>query len=218
VEKVNNGYGNELVRVIIQPTAAWEATLEETVEQSGGSNIRQFQNFRLRVVTLSANAALALSGRSDVSYVSLNREVRTLGHVSATTGADVVRESSGTNTSGLDGTGIGIAVLDSGIDTTHKAFLDRSNNLRVLVSEDFTGEGRTDDRYGHGTHVAALAGGNGRISNGQYVGIAPNANIINLRVLNSQGTGTTANVLALSISVWECRPLIPTSTIPSVER
>ncbi|HET9786390.1 MAG TPA: hypothetical protein VFP47_04615, partial [Pyrinomonadaceae bacterium] len=34
VEKVNNGHGNELVRVIIQPTAAWEATLEETVEES----------------------------------------------------------------------------------------------------------------------------------------------------------------------------------------
>ena len=192
---MNNGHGGDLVRVIIQPAGTWDSSLDATVEQSGGSNIRQFQNFRVRVVTLPAQAAVALSERNDVSYVSLNREVRTLGHVSATTGADDVRNSSGTNTTGLDGTGIGIAVLDSGIDTTHKAFLDRSNNLRVSVSQDFTGEDRTDDPYGHGTHVAALAGGNGRISNGQYLGIAPNVNIINLRVLNSQGSGTTANVL-----------------------
>src|SRR5258708_6554421 len=194
MEKVNNGHGSELVRVIIQP-AATSDTLDSTIEQSGGSSIRQFQNSRVRVATLPANAALALSARSDVSYVSLNREVRTLGHVSATSGADAVRTTSGTTTSGLDGTGMGIAVLDSGIDTTHKAFLDKSNNLRVLVSEDFTGENRTDDPYGHGTHVAALAAGNGRISNGQYLGIAPNANLINLRVLNSQGSGTTSNVL-----------------------
>src|SRR5215213_9914168 len=112
----------------------------------------------------------------------------------ATACADQIRNS-GSNGSPLDGTGVGIAILDSGIDTAHAAFLNRSNGVRVLYSEDFTGEGRTDDPYGHGTHVAALAAGNGRISNAQYVGIASNANIINLRVLNSEGIGTTAWVL-----------------------
>ena len=77
----------------------------------------------------------------------------------------------------------------------HHSFLNRSNGVRVVYSEDFTGEGRTDDPYGHGTHVASLAAGNGRISNKEYIGVAPNANLINLRVLNSQGLGTTANVL-----------------------
>ena len=101
MEKVNNGHGSELVRVIIQP-AATSDTLDSTIEQSGGSSIRQFQNSRVRVVTLSANGALALSARSDVSYVSLNREVRSLGHVSATTGADAVRTTTGTAISGLE--------------------------------------------------------------------------------------------------------------------
>src|ERR671920_1009351 len=58
-----------------------------------------------------------------------------------------------------------------------------------------TGEGRTDDPYGHGTHVASIVAGNGRISNASYTGVAPNANLINLRVLNSQGAGTTAYLL-----------------------
>ena len=47
-----------------------------------------------------------------------------MGHVSRTTGADQIRNSGGENNSGsLDGTGIGIAVLDSGVDTEHHSFL-----------------------------------------------------------------------------------------------
>jgi serine protease AprX len=86
-------------------------------------------------------------------------------------------------------------VLDSGIDTNHKSFLDRSNSLRVIASRDFTGEGRTDDPYGHGTHVASIAGGNGRIANANYIGIAPNSNLINLRVLGATGSGNVSTVL-----------------------
>src|SRR6266571_4664332 len=135
IEKVNNGRGGDLVRVIIQPAGAWDSPLDSTVESSGGSNIHQFQNFRIRAVTISADAALALSTRKDVAYVSLNREVRTLGHVSLTTGADAVRTGEVSTGNGVDGTGIGIAVLDSGIDPEHRAFLDRSNNLRVMNSQ-----------------------------------------------------------------------------------
>src|SRR6266571_810537 len=174
IDKVNSAQGDDLVRVIIQPTDAWGSTLDSTVQNAGGSNEHQFQNFHLRAITISANAALALSTRSDIAYVSLNREVRTLGHVSLTTGADAVRTGNGSTTSGVDGTGIGIAVLDSGIDPDHKSFVDRSNNPRVVASQDFTGEGRTDDPYGHGTHVASIAAGNGRISHAEYIGIAPN--------------------------------------------
>ena len=119
-----------------------------------------------------------------------------MGHVSRTTGADLVRGSdSSSSNNALDGTGIGIAILDSGIDVDHHSFLNRSNGVRVVYNEDFTGEGRTDDPYGHGTHVASLAAGNGRISNAEYLGVAPNANLINLRVLNAEGIGTTAYVL-----------------------
>ena len=60
---------------------------------------------------------------------------------------------------------------------------------RIVVNQDFTGEGRTDDPYGHGTHVAAAAAGNGIVAKGEYIGIAPRAKILNLRVLNSKGTG-----------------------------
>src|SRR5712691_5457973 len=196
IEKVKLGRGSDLVRVIIEPTGGWDNSLDASVRNSGGSNFRQFQNFHLRVVTLPANAALALSLRKDIFHVSLDREVRTLGHLSRTTGADAVRVANETTTTGLDGTGVGIAVLDSGIYTGHKSFLDKNNHLRVVVSQDFTGEARTDDPYGHGTHVASIAAGNGRIATAKYIGIAPNASIINLRVLNSGGVGSTSGVLS----------------------
>jgi len=176
-QKVKGGHGHERVQVIIQPAAGWSDDLDAALRAGGAQGIAQFKHLPFRVASLPAAAATALAARPDVAYVTPDRKVGHLGHITATTGADLVRTTNGTTTSGLDGTGIGIAVLDSGIDASHKAFLDKSNNLRIVYSQDFTGEGRTDDPYGHGTHVASLAAGNGRISNAQYAGVAPNANL-----------------------------------------
>jgi serine protease AprX len=194
IEKVAKGHGADLIRIIIQPANEPEQSLDSTLEESG-SNIRKLKTFRARIITVPAHTAVNLASRNDVAYVSMNRDVQAMGHLSLTTGADQVRATPNTSSNTLDGTGVGIAVVDSGMDASHSSFLNRSNGLRIVYSEDFTGEGRTDDPYGHGTHVAALAAGNGRISNAQYVGIAPNANLINLRVLNADGIGSTAQVL-----------------------
>ncbi|HYY41290.1 MAG TPA: S8 family serine peptidase, partial [Pyrinomonadaceae bacterium] len=137
----------------------------------GARLMRRLENLNTRVLELPVAAAEALAARGDVRFVSLDRENMAFGHVSLTTGADAVRPLAGTNSGELDGTGIGIAVLDSGIDTNHRSFLDRRNGLRVVASRDFTGEQRTDDPYGHGTHVAAIAAGNGRIAQAGYIGI-----------------------------------------------
>jgi len=122
--------------------------------------------------------------------------------VSRTSGADDIREIKNQNADGTvttlnaSGAGVGIAILDSGIYATHKAFLNRTGTAsRVVFSKDFTGEKRTDDPFGHGTHVASLAAGNGQISNGAYTGIAPDANLINLRVLDSLGVGSSSGIL-----------------------
>jgi subtilisin family serine protease len=96
----------------------------------------------------------------------------------------------------LNGTGIGIAILDSGIYTSHHSLRSSTYQSRVVANVDFTGEGTTADLDGHGTHVASLAAGNSDISYGSYTGIAPAANLINVRVLNSQGQGSTSGVIA----------------------
>jgi len=148
-------------------------------------------------VELPVSAIQPLIENDEVSYISGNDEVTALGHLSLTTGADAVRSqvNSAGKSYALEGTGVGIAVLDSGIDVTHKAFKDDKGVVRVVASVDFTGEARTDDPFGHGTHVAALAAANGAPTHEKYVGIAANANLINLRVLNSRGVGSVSSVL-----------------------
>ena len=92
---------------------------------------------------------------------------------------------------GLSGQGVSVAVIDSGIDTRHNALKNR-----VLVTRDFTG-GDGVDRYGHGTHVAAIiAGQAGRTADTRgYRGIAWGAYLLNLRVLGDDGSGMASNVI-----------------------
>ncbi|HEY0100263.1 MAG TPA: S8 family peptidase, partial [Pyrinomonadaceae bacterium] len=195
---------NERVKVILQLNGKANPAFELFLQAYGARTTRNFAKLNARAVELPARAIKALAARGELRFASSDQEMIPAGHVSETTGADAVRNSSsagalnlpgGTSTY-LDGTGIGIAVLDSGIDLGHRAFLNHSNRSRVVLSRDFTGENRIDDPYGHGTHVASIAAGNGRISNAEYIGIAPNANLVNLRVLNSKGQGTTSGLLA----------------------
>src|SRR5678816_299677 len=96
----------------------------------------------------------------------------------------------------LDGSGVGIAFLDSGIFANHTAFKDNWGSSRIVANVNFSSSDTTDDRYGHGTHVAALAAGNEARRNGAYRGIAPGADIISVKVLDDNGSGQTSWLLA----------------------
>src|SRR4051812_9683064 len=196
IEKTRGISQNQSVPLIVQLNDRVDSTFEgDVIRKSGRLRGAMLKHFNLRAIEVPAKFVDDLATRADVDFISLDQQAVAFGHVTTTTGADSVRMTTGPNTTGLDGTNIGIAILDSGIDPDHAAFLDRRNNGRVIANVDFTGEGRTDDPYGHGTHVASIAAGNGRISNAEFTGIAPNANLINLRVLNSAGTGNVSSVL-----------------------
>ena len=85
----------------------------------------------------------------------------------------------------LSGRGVTVAVIDSGIDPRHHAL-----RSRTLATVDFTG-GDGVDRFGHGTHVAAIiAGQAGRTADTRmYRGVASGAYLLNLRVLGDDGVG-----------------------------
>ena len=78
----------------------------------------------------------------------------------------------------------------------------RTGHSRVVYHQDFTGTPTTNsngaqyDLYGHGTHVAGIIGGNGSLSGGQYAGVAPGVNLIDLRALDANGAGTDSTVIA----------------------
>jgi serine protease AprX len=184
------------LEVIIQLNDRPSTELRALLRSNGVRIKKQYTNFNTIAVQLPASVIESLNSFPEVEFVSGDDEVRSLGgHVASTSGADDVR-SLGTN-GPLDGNGVGIAIVDSGIYQDHVAFLKvGTTQSRIVMSVDFTGEGRTDDPYGHGTHVASAAAGNGLVANGRYIGIAPKANIINLRVLNSQGVGTVSGLLA----------------------
>jgi serine protease AprX len=189
------------IRVIVQPTSKWNPLLDSVLRDLGGILVETMQNLPLQIVSLPANRIEEFAASDQVHYVSPDREINMLGHVTSTTGADAVRTENTTSilnlvkTTNLDGSGIGIAIVDSGIDARHKSFSNSLGLSRVIANRDFTGEDRTDDPYGHGTHVAGLAAGNGQVASGAYTGIASNANLINLRVLDSQGVGRTSNLI-----------------------
>src|SRR5207244_4436176 len=89
---------------------------------------------------MKAGTVIALAQRNDVVSVSPNREVRqTASTLESITGAltgNVRPNSTKTSYSGMDGTGIGIAVLDSGVMKAHDAFLDGNGVTRVARNVD----------------------------------------------------------------------------------
>lgn len=92
---------------------------------------------------------------------------------------------------GLDGTGVTVAVLDTGVDADHPDLAGQ-----VTLQEDFSGSGNLVDHVGHGTHVAATAAGTGEGSGGLRKGVAPGASIISGKVLGDDGSGATSGVIA----------------------
>ena len=152
---------------------------------------------------MTRQAAFDLAADPDVVYVSPDREVSASGLIdysSATLGTPTAREL------GYKGTGIGIAIIDSGVAPENEDFNDAncvSATTRVVYTENFaTWDVSTWDPYGHGTHVAAIATGNGCVARRsgddwqKARGIAPEANIISLRALDLLGKGKDSSIIA----------------------
>ena len=145
--------------------------------------------------TLLPGDVINLSNQSNVAYISLDRNVgATLDYADGAVNAPLAWNS------GLDGTGIGIAVIDSGI-YPHADLSNSWGQSRIVYRQSFIGGSAQYDDYGHGTHVAGIAAGNGKSSSVPGTlhllrGIAPNANLLDLRVLDKNGASTDSAVIA----------------------
>src|SRR5262249_22218435 len=109
------------------------------------------------------------------------------------TGADQLwTGKNGKPFSGITGKNVSVAVIDSGVST-----LAGDLKNRILAWKDFVNPNATMmvDEYGHGTHGAGIIAGSGAGSNGDYLGMAPGANIVSLRVLGADGSGNVSTVI-----------------------
>ncbi|MFI6094616.1 S8 family peptidase [Lentzea sp. NPDC051213] len=92
---------------------------------------------------------------------------------------------------GFKGKGTTVAVLDTGVDQTHPDLADRE-----IGERNFTTSPDAIDHYGHGTHVASIIAGTGAKSGGKYHGVAPEANILDVKVLGDNGSGQDSRIIA----------------------
>ncbi|PYC64289.1 peptidase S8 [Micromonospora arborensis] len=92
---------------------------------------------------------------------------------------------------GRDGTGVKVAVLDTGVDATHPDLAGR-----IAEARDFSGVGSARDGNGHGTHVASTIAGSGAASGGLRKGVAPGAQLLIGKVLDDGGSGSDSAIIA----------------------
>jgi serine protease AprX len=100
------------------------------------------------------------------------------------------------------GEGVGVAVIDTGIDGGHPDFADPNGDSRVVAAVVTNPDAETAaDTYGHGTHVAGIIAGDGSRRDmvdpawAKYIGIAPRANLIAIKAADDEGRGTILDAI-----------------------
>lgn len=204
LDDAQSGSQGATVDVIIQFSHAPTDVQHGKVQAQGGVLKTKLDVIKGAHYSVPVDSLSGLAEDPDVAYISPNRPL------SGTSTLDFTPESVNAPVAwqqwGLDGTGVGVAVIDSGIVAVGDLYwwnpTNQTYGSRVVYSQNFV-PGATDasDQYGHGTHVAGIIASEGWFSTGSnfthtFKGIAPNANIINLRVLDQSGVGTDSSVIA----------------------
>jgi serine protease AprX len=194
---------NDKVRLVVTLDGFNSREVTDLVRALGGQVRGVYPSIGEMVLDLPLGSVTRLRQSANLSYIAPDRPVNgVLSHLEVTTGSAQVYAGLTPllpfGPTGYDGSGVGVAVLDSGIDPNHFD-LRTGGTRRTIVNFDFLGLGSTDDPYGHGTHVAGIIAGNGTSSSQlarDFAGIAPGANLLNLKVLDGRGHGYVSGVVA----------------------
>jgi serine protease AprX len=157
-----------------------------------------YNNMHFFAARMNYSAIFEVAESTNVNHVWLDRKFKACLNQSVRIIKDPVTwatiESSFDRS--INGTGVRIAVIDTGIDPTHPDFYFPNGTSKIVGAASFTGE-PTADGYGHGTHCASIAAGTGAASEGQYVGVAPGGTLLNAKVLdNVRGEGQESWIIS----------------------
>jgi serine protease AprX len=197
---------DQVVSVIAQKMAQ-DDRVEKAISALGGRVTFDLHIINAVAAEMTAQAAAQLGSVAGVRWVSLDAPM-----ISTDCTADCLTSASDLKnvydkvvgadklwlgTPKRQGTGIGVAVVDAGINWQSDLYT-RSGQNRVVANVRFNTDYNqtTFDNFGHGSHIAGIVGGNGTVSNGKYIGIAPMTSIINVKVSNDDGSATASTVVA----------------------
>jgi serine protease AprX len=176
------------------------------ISRFGGRTTGEVEIIHGLVARMSAAKAYRLAQNDGVSAVSLNGRVKpqALDATTLVTSFNDSVQSPGAWRKPYTGKGIGVAVIDTGIAADLPDFrTSQSDSTSRVVTTAVTNPYATNvgDSYGHGTHVAGIIAGNSYNRpasdplNGHYAGVAPDANLINVKVADEQGNATVLDAI-----------------------
>ena len=184
--------------LLVRETSPASGRAEELVGQLGGSVTHELPILGGFSAHLPAGSLTGLLRSPAIAHVwedgrvqmsGLDLDLLNLGEMDSVP-ANKVWKQSIRLPSTYTGSGVGVAVLDTGVSRV----ADLGN--RVPVRVDFTPDHDGYDRYGHGTHMAGLIAGNGTLSGGTWAGAAPKANLISVKVAGKDGSTDVSVVIA----------------------
>jgi serine protease AprX len=193
----------QVVSIIVQKMAG-AADVEQQVVRLGGKVTNDLKIINAFSAEMPVGAAMEIARSYEVRWVSLDAAII------STVCSQCVDTSNLANAyirtiradqlwnkkPYLQGTAIGVAVVDSGINPNGDLYTSMGVNRQVAdvrFNNDYNQS--PSDGYGHGTHVAGIVGGDGSESGGKYIGVAPMVNIINVKVSNDDGSARTKDVV-----------------------
>lgn len=193
---------NGMVTVIVQHRQMPSDAHLKSMQGRGATVKSKFHTIHAVTMRVPVSMLAELAKDPNVKYVTPDRNQKMAANPATEEFATAVEADVAASQYGFNGTGIGVALIDSGI-AAHPDLNNANGVSRVVYSQSFVaGDTTTSDEFGHGTHVAGLIGGTGASSgtaNGYaatYAGMASNVNFINLRVLDENGSGTDSGVIA----------------------
>lgn len=159
------------------------SALADDLALSGVVVTRRFSHLPMMAVRVPASGLLAMAADPRIGAVTPVRAVR----MARTEGKQLMHVPE-VQALGFNGAGIGVAILDTGVDYNHPE-LSPVGIKTIKLLDAIDNDDDPMDEQGHGTSVAAIAAGSGN-------GVAPQARIVAVRVLDASGNGTSEQVLA----------------------